>query len=75
MKYALAAAALVAAVSAQAITDIPSCALNCVIQGIGEVGCGMCSSLAGRYEFLALDTDPVLQALVTSSAAAPSPTP
>ncbi|KAF2462835.1 uncharacterized protein BDR25DRAFT_298927 [Lindgomyces ingoldianus] len=41
MKYTTAILALAAAVSAQGISDIPSCALACVATGVQGVGCSI----------------------------------
>lgn len=39
MKYALSLAAVLAIATAQSVTDIPSCALQCVANGVTGVGC------------------------------------
>ncbi|PSN72492.1 hypothetical protein BS50DRAFT_253052 [Corynespora cassiicola Philippines] len=41
MKYSFALAALAAYVSAQSITDLPSCSYSCLSSGVQEVGCGL----------------------------------
>jgi hypothetical protein len=39
MKYTTTILALVAAVAAQSIADLPSCSLSCVLQGVQGTGC------------------------------------